>query len=88
MSQSDSVEVQEARHRARTDADIMSISVVRRLCQIQRQLDGLRVDSRCMVPRPDAEVISLIYKAEGALIAAARGISPRLTEHYLREERH
>lgn len=85
---SDSMEVQNARHQARTDVDVMSASIVRRLCQIGRQLDGLRVDSRHMVPRPDQEVVSLIYRAEGALAEAARMISPGLTEYYRPEGRY
>lgn len=82
---SDSVEVQNARHQDRTDCDGMSASIVRRMAQIQRQLDGLRVDSRLMTPRPDHEVITLIYKAEGALADAARKISPRLADYYQTE---
>lgn len=62
----------------------MAVSVVRRLCAIARELDGIRIDSVSMNPRPSEDAIDRIYRAEAELYNAARSISPQITEHYRR----
>ena len=63
-------------------SDPMTESIVRRLHQIDRMLDGLRCDSSSMVPRPDHQAVVEIYKAESALMAAAKLMSEELHWYY------
>lgn len=65
------------------DDSRMARSMVRRLWQIERQLDGLRCDLSALRAGTDTPpVAAMLYQAGGAVASAARLINEPLSDSY------
>lgn len=67
-------------------SDRVTVSVVRRLHLIQRELDVIRCDLPSAHADDLSEAVAAVYRAEGSLMKAAQHVSPVL--HRLYRHRH